>query len=358
MSSRRPRYTVTGTSSTETTAATRTTRTTRPTTKATEGMGRHVRVAFTVLGPVTALDGDGRMLALKGPRHREVLATVHIDLGRAAEAVADLDAYVDEHPWREDAWRLLALALYRSHRQADALAVLRRARTLLAEHLGLEPGPALRRLEADILDQARHLDPKGATGPDPASVWSRTTAAYDRAVGAGAKARLESTVALLRSLAVTGGEGLTTARRHRVAAIVAAEETGDAELTARVVGAYDVPAIWTRVDDSEQSAFVVAAAERTLRALSADAHDAVRSRLLTTIALESRGTRGARGPQAAHEAERIARRPGDPVPLAFALARAHEALAPAAAEWGGGGLLTVGPVSRYLDEITAARARP
>ncbi|MEU9383457.1 BTAD domain-containing putative transcriptional regulator, partial [Streptomyces sp. NPDC048279] len=48
--------------------------------------------------------------------------------GRAAEAVPDLDAHLTGHPWREEGWRLLALALYRTGRLGDALAVLRRAR--------------------------------------------------------------------------------------------------------------------------------------------------------------------------------------------------------------------------------------
>ncbi|MEU0571989.1 BTAD domain-containing putative transcriptional regulator [Nonomuraea sp. NPDC005983] len=243
-------------------------------------------------------------------------AEARLSLGLAAEAAADLDAHVAEHPWREDAWRLLALALYRTGRQGDALAVLRRARTLLVEQLGVDPGPRLRGLEADILAHAVHLDPEPGGA---ARVWAQTAAAYDRAVPSGARARLESTVGLLRNLAVTGGSGLQEARRHRVAAIAAAEELGDAELTARVIGAYDVPAIWTRVDDPEQAAQAVAAAERTLTALPPSGYEAARARLLATIAQETRGTRAARGPQAARQAEEIARRLDDPALLAFAL---------------------------------------
>ncbi|WP_406129248.1 BTAD domain-containing putative transcriptional regulator [Streptomyces sp. NBC_00989] len=261
----------------------------------------------------------------------ELRAEARLALGQAAEAVPDLDAHVAEHPWREDAWRLLALALYRTGRQGDALAVLRRARTLLVEQLGADPGPTLRRLEADILAHAEHLDPGShiahAPDPDPVSdttapadhVWARATAAYDRTVASGARARLESTVGLLRDLAVTGGGGLEAARRHRLAAIRAAQELGDLELTARVIGAYDVPAIWTRVDDPRQAADTVAAAEHTLAALPPDAHLTARARLLATIALESRGTRSARGPQAARQAEDIARQLNDPALLAFAL---------------------------------------
>ncbi|MFG1964733.1 BTAD domain-containing putative transcriptional regulator [Nonomuraea sp. NPDC049028] len=275
-------------------------------------------------------------------------AEARLTLGLAAEAVPDLDAHVAEHPWREDAWRLLALALYRTGRQGDALAVLRRARTLLVEQLGVDPGPGLRRLETDILHQAGHLDTTETTGRAGAEttqatdreraetteitgreraetteatgrVWAATAAAYDRTVASGSRARLESTVGLLRNLAVTGGGGLEEARRYRGAAVAAAEELGDAELTARVIGAYDVPAIWTRSDDPAQAARIVAAAERTLTALPPGTHQAARARLLATIALESRGTRAARGPQAARQAEEIARQLDDPGLLAFAL---------------------------------------
>jgi DNA-binding SARP family transcriptional activator len=246
-------------------------------------------------------------------------AEARLALGLAADAVPDLDAHVAGHPWREDAWRLLALALYRSGRQGDALAVLRRARTLLIEQLGVDPGPALRRLETDILRQARHLDPAAGPGGSAAQVWAETAAVYDRTVTSGTRARLESSAALLRNLAVTGGTGLEAARRHRLAAITVAEELGDAELTAAVIGAYDVPAIWTRSDDAQQAARIVAVAERTLADIPPGGHDAARARLLATIALESRGTRSARGPQAARQAEEIARRLDDPALLSFAL---------------------------------------
>ncbi|MFE0627921.1 BTAD domain-containing putative transcriptional regulator [Streptomyces sp. NPDC058864] len=267
--------------------------------------------------------GERARLAELRLRTVERRAGARLELGLAAEAVPELDAHLTEHPWREDAWRLLALALYRSGRQGDALAVLRRARALLAQGLGLDPGPALRRLEADVLAQDPRLDPqppRAGPGDTAARVWTRAAEAYDRTVAAGSRARLESTVGLLRNLALTGGGGLEAAREHRLAAVVAAEESGDPELTARVIGAYDVPAIWTRSDDPEQARRIVAAAERTLAALPADAaHETARCRLLATVAVESRGIRSRRGPLAARQAEEAARRLDDPALLAFAL---------------------------------------
>lgn len=73
--------------------------------------------------------------------------------GRHADVVAELEALVCEHPFRERLWGHLMVALYRCGRQADALATYQRARALLVEELGLEPGGELRRIEDSILRQ-------------------------------------------------------------------------------------------------------------------------------------------------------------------------------------------------------------
>lgn len=245
----------------------------------------------------------------------EQRAQALLELGRPGPVVPDLDALVAEHPWREEAWRLLALALYRTGRQGDALAAVRRARELLREQLGVDPGPRLRRLETDLLRQAD----AGAAADAAERVWAAAAATYDQTVPTDAPSRLGSTVSLLRDLALTGPPGLVAAREQRSAAVAAAEQTADPELTARVVGGYDVPAIWTRSDAPEQAARIVAAAERALTELEPGSHGAVRARLLSTIAVESRGARGPRPVEAAAEAERIARDLGDPQLLVFAL---------------------------------------
>ncbi|GIF05497.1 AfsR/SARP family transcriptional regulator [Actinoplanes siamensis] len=254
----------------------------------------------------------------------EARAEVLLGLGWPGDAVTDLDEHVTAHPWREAGWRLLALALYRGGRQGDALAVLRRARELLVGQLGVEPGADLRALEVDMLRQEPHLEhraggPAGIrlTGAD--AVFADVASAYDRVVPGGSRARLESAVGLLRNLAVTGAGGLEVAREQRAAAVRAAEQLGDPELTARVIGAYDVPAIWTRADDPGQAAGIVAAAERTLALLPPAGHDTARARLLATIAVESRGTHDPRPLDCARRAEAIARELDDPGLLAFAL---------------------------------------
>ena len=239
-------------------------------------------------------------------------AAARLALGLVAQAVPDLQAHVSGHPWREEAWRLLALALYRSGRQAEALDAIRRARSLLATELGLDPGPALAALEAGILRQAAQLD---APADDVLAV---TAAAYEWAAPSFTRTRLESAATLAGGLALTGGSGLRAAMSQRLAAVEAAERLGDPEFTARVIGNFDVPAIWTRSDDPAAAARIIAAAERTLAALPAG-RDSLRARLLATIAVESRGDPGTRPVQAAAEAEGIARRLGDPALLVFAL---------------------------------------
>ena len=77
--------------------------------------------------------------------------------GRQSQLVAELEALTAEHPLRERFHAQLMLALYRSRRQADALAAYRRARSALDE-LGIEPTPDLRELETAILRQDTALD--------------------------------------------------------------------------------------------------------------------------------------------------------------------------------------------------------
>ncbi len=80
-------------------------------------------------------------------------------LGRHAELVSELEALVRQHPLRERLRAQLMLALYRSGRQAEALAAYQQARRTLAEELGLEPGRRLQELEHAILRQDAQLDP-------------------------------------------------------------------------------------------------------------------------------------------------------------------------------------------------------
>ena len=100
---------------------------------------------------------------------REQLFGLRLDRGESAVLVPELEALVAQAPLREERWRLLVLALYRAHRQADALAALRRVRGLLADELGVDPGPALRSLESEILAQSTALHVVAPTTAPPAA---------------------------------------------------------------------------------------------------------------------------------------------------------------------------------------------
>jgi WD40 repeat protein/DNA-binding SARP family transcriptional activator len=90
-------------------------------------------------------------------------------LGRHRELVAELEGLVRDQPLRERLWAQLLLALYRSGRQADALLAYQRARSVLVEELGIDPGAELRRLHAAVLAQDPGLDlpPTAAAPPSP-----------------------------------------------------------------------------------------------------------------------------------------------------------------------------------------------
>lgn len=121
----------------------------------------------------------------------QLRASAALDLGRTAEVVAALESYVKEHPLREQGVRLLALALYRSQRQGDALAALADVRARLVDELGVDPSPELRELEHDILQQAPHLRAPALVPdavelrPDPAPSTRRPD--DDRLFGRGAE---------------------------------------------------------------------------------------------------------------------------------------------------------------------------
>ncbi|HEU5490978.1 MAG TPA: BTAD domain-containing putative transcriptional regulator [Gaiellaceae bacterium] len=97
-------------------------------------------------------------------------------LGRHAELVSELEALVQAQPLRERPRAQLMLALYRSGRQADALAAYRATRETLVGELGIDPGPELRELEAAILRQDESLSIGDAAVAKPAMQFRRLAA--------------------------------------------------------------------------------------------------------------------------------------------------------------------------------------
>ena len=139
-----------------------------------------------------------RLVAVEGRLEADVAAGLH------AQVTGELESLVAEHPLRERLWRLLVLALYRGERQADALAAYRRARAMLAEELGLEPGAELRDLERAVLRQEVPPAPPMPAHNLPAQLTSfvgreRQLAELGRLIGE----------ARLITLTGTGGAGKT-----------------------------------------------------------------------------------------------------------------------------------------------------
>ncbi|MEV8441785.1 BTAD domain-containing putative transcriptional regulator [Actinosynnema sp. NPDC051121] len=178
-------------------------------------------------GEAARLD-EVRLLAV------ERRAEAALALGDAAEAVPGLRAHVAAHPLREDGRRLLALALYRTGRQGEALATLRQSREVLRSELGVDPGQALRQLETDILTHSPDLTPQP---PAPA------TAFFGRTDELAELARAASTGRRLALISGTAGAGKTALAREFAGRLAAAGWQ-----TAWATCAEDAPVTWPIAD--------------------------------------------------------------------------------------------------------------
>ncbi|MFN8158838.1 MAG: BTAD domain-containing putative transcriptional regulator [Candidatus Nanopelagicales bacterium] len=144
--------------------------------------------AYGEFAGVPVLEAEAARLESLRVDASEQLLGAELARGDGVPPVAALEAFVDSYPTREGAWALLVRALYRSGRQADALAAFRRARDLLHDELGIEPGRELRELEEQVLRQDPALDaPVTATAADPVRLTGErrpvsvvTVAARDR----------------------------------------------------------------------------------------------------------------------------------------------------------------------------------
>lgn len=88
-------------------------------------------------------------------------AEAEIACGRWYAVIAELQGLIIEHPYREPLWAQLITAYYLSERQSDALDAYGRLKAILADDLGIDPGPTVQELQARILRQ-EPLDVKKA----------------------------------------------------------------------------------------------------------------------------------------------------------------------------------------------------
>ncbi|HET7928008.1 MAG TPA: BTAD domain-containing putative transcriptional regulator, partial [Actinomycetota bacterium] len=108
----------------------------------------------SLLGEIARLE-ELRIAAIE-----ERIAT-RLELGQHADVIAELEASTAAHPLRERLWGQLILALYRSGRQAEALAAFDRARGILADELGIDPSRELQELHERVLHQDESLQQPG-----------------------------------------------------------------------------------------------------------------------------------------------------------------------------------------------------
>jgi predicted ATPase/DNA-binding SARP family transcriptional activator len=114
------------------------------------------------LGDLPAARAERRRLEERRLAAVEALVEARLALGQHHGLVGWLEQLVAAHPLHERLWGQLMVALYRSGRQADALAAFRRLRATLVEQLGVEPAPELQRLHEQVLGQHHELEPAGS----------------------------------------------------------------------------------------------------------------------------------------------------------------------------------------------------
>ncbi|MFJ2440632.1 AfsR/SARP family transcriptional regulator [Streptomyces sp. NPDC087658] len=178
----------------------------------------------------------------------EVRLDMDLEVGSHAEAVSELTALTAAHPLRERLRELLMVALYRSGRQAEALAVYVDTRRLLADELGVDPRPELSRLQQRILRADAELAGPAEANP-PAGAFTRPAqlpATVPDFTGRGSFVRElgerlaagDGAVMAVSALAGIGGVGKTTLAVH--VAHTARAHFPDGQLYADLQGAGSV----------------------------------------------------------------------------------------------------------------------
>ncbi|MET8989581.1 BTAD domain-containing putative transcriptional regulator [Nonomuraea wenchangensis] len=162
-------------------------------------------------GPAFAEVADEPWAATETARLNElrlVATELHVAaglrIGDAAAVVPEAERLTRDEPLREEGWRLHALALWSSGRQADALATLRRARGIFAEELGLDPGPELTALEEAILTRRTDVLRETVPLPPPPPPFPPPPAPVTEAPFVGREAELSALVTAATEAAADG----------------------------------------------------------------------------------------------------------------------------------------------------------
>jgi DNA-binding SARP family transcriptional activator len=181
----------------------------------------------------------------------EMRCAALLAVGAHEVAVAELEAFRQTHPLREYGFQLLGLALYRAGRQADALEVLRTIQKRLSEELGIDPTPALKHLEHEILNQAPALNwqpvpplpvaPGVTTSPQVITTSPQVGTVPPAARTADGEFFVGREPALGR---LAEALAAATAGRGQVVAVAGESGVGKTSLLRHFVGLADVPVLW------------------------------------------------------------------------------------------------------------------
>ncbi|MFN0026860.1 MAG: ATP-binding protein [Acidimicrobiales bacterium] len=211
--------------------------------------------------------GERARLLTVASRARLGRVEAALAVGNLGRATADLEGLVAADPLNETWWARLMTALYRQGRQADALRAYQEVRRVLAEELGLEPGPELQAIERQVLSQDQALLNPDPTAGVPHQLHRQRAALPSRLTSLIGREDLLETLAedLQRGRLVTtlgpGGVGKTTlavelARRHidRATVLVELAAIGEADaVIAAVADALGLAAVGPSVTTAATS---------------------------------------------------------------------------------------------------------
>lgn len=263
-----------------------------------------------VLSAVTRMDEDALIECLDAALRAGLLVepTTATRSLRFAHALVRETLYHDISPLRRSGLHAQVGTTMERLRPDDAVA--------LAHHFNAAHTPEAAAEAARYLRLAAEQAERRYAHREAAGLWQQAVLSYAHAPGGTERARLELVIGTIRTLS-TAGEHVS-ARALRDDTLAEVIELGDAELTTRVIVAYDPHGLWPHHPYGDPPEKIVERIDQTLHHLPPH-HQQLRCRLLTSLVIELEQSDDPRADPASLEAVAIARRLGDPALLATTL---------------------------------------